>query len=45
MFYVLTDSGVFTSSASERGLQNHTNPFYKLGDAAQNVITEYRRIP
>jgi hypothetical protein len=43
-FYLLTDSGVFTASASEDELRTHSSPYYKLGDAAQNVITEYRQI-
>ena len=40
-FYLLTDSGVFTASASDDDLRNHTSPLSKLGDAAQNVITQY----
>jgi hypothetical protein len=43
-FYVLTDSGVFTARASEDDLRHHRSPYYKLGDAAQNIITEYRQI-
>lgn len=43
-FYLLTDSGVFTGSASDEDLQSHRSPLCRLGDAAQNVITEYRRI-
>ena len=43
-FYVLTDTGVFTASASEDDLRNHRGPFYKLGDAAQSIITDYRLI-
>jgi len=44
MFYLLSDSGVFTGAASDEDMRGHRNPLYKLGDAAQNVITEYRRI-
>jgi len=43
-FYFLTDSGVFTAGASDEDLRSHRSPLYKLGDAAQSVITEYRRI-
>jgi hypothetical protein len=43
-FYVLTDAGVFTASASEDDLRGHSGPFYKLGDSMQDIVTEYRRI-
>jgi hypothetical protein len=43
-FYLLTESSVFTAGASDEDLRSHRSPLYKLGDAAQNVITEYRRI-
>ena len=43
-FYLLTDSGVFTGNATEEQLRMHQSPLYKLGDAAQNLISEYRRI-
>jgi hypothetical protein len=43
-FYVLTDAGVFTATASEDDLRRHSSPFYKLGDSAQVIITEYRLI-
>jgi hypothetical protein len=41
-FYVRTDAGVLTATASEDGLRSHRSPFYKLGDSAQTIITEYR---
>ncbi len=41
-FYVLTDAGVFTASASEEQMRTHASPLYQLGDAAQAIITEYR---
>jgi hypothetical protein len=41
-FYLLTDAGVFTTSASEKDLAAHRIPLAKLGDAAQDVITQYR---
>jgi hypothetical protein len=43
-FYVLTDAGVFSASASEKELSAHRNRLYKLGDALQQVITQYRTI-
>jgi len=43
-FYILTDVGVFTASASDDDLRSHRSPFYKLGDSAQTIITEYRLI-
>jgi hypothetical protein len=45
IFYVLTDSGVFTAGASEDDLRGHRSPLFKLGDSAQTIITEYRQIP
>jgi hypothetical protein len=42
IFYVLTDTGVFTASASEADLKSDHNPLSKLGNAAQDVITQYR---
>ena len=41
-FYVRTDAGVFTASASADDMRSHRSPFYKLGDSAQTIITEYR---
>ena len=43
-FYLLTDEGVFTASASEQELMGGHHPLSRLGGAAQNVITEYRRM-
>src|SRR5258707_6117040 len=45
VFYLLTDSGVFTSSAFESSLKTHSHALSKLGDAMQAVITAYRSIP
>lgn len=42
VFYVLTDAGVFTASASEAEVVSHKHPLSKLGDAGQEVITQYR---
>ena len=44
-FYAVTEAGVFTATASEDDVRDGHSPFSKLGDAAQNIITEYRRIP
>jgi hypothetical protein len=41
-FYVRTDAGVLTATVSEDDLRSHRSPFYKLGDSAQTIITEYR---
>jgi len=41
-FYVLTDAGVFTATASEEDMKTHRSPLHKLGDSAQAIITEYR---
>jgi len=43
-FYVLTDAGIFTASASDDDLRGQRSAFYKLGDSAQTIITEYRLI-
>lgn len=44
IFYVLTDAGVFTATASEEELSSHRHPLSKLGDAAQEIVTQYRLI-
>jgi hypothetical protein len=44
-FYAVTDAGVFTASASEGDLADKRSPFSQLAAAAQNIITEYRRLP
>ena len=43
--YLLTDSGVFTASASVEELMSKRTPLLKLANAAQDVITQYRLIP
>jgi hypothetical protein len=43
-FYLLTDAGVFTADASQKDLSSHVHPLSKLGDAAQEVIKEYRLV-
>jgi hypothetical protein len=44
VFYFLTDAGVFTANAPEEELSSHRHPLSKLGDAGQNIITQYRLI-
>src|SRR5215472_3411031 len=41
-FYVLTDAGVFTATASEEDMKTHRSPLHKLGDSHQAITTEYR---
>jgi len=43
-FYLLTDKGVFTASATVKELMSHTHPLSRIGDAAQNVISRYRSV-
>ncbi len=42
IFYLLTDSGVLTASEKEVELRNPAHPLAKLGNAMQNVVTQYR---
>ena len=42
IFYLLTDSGVFTASEKETDLRSQDHPLSKLGNAMQNVVTQYR---
>jgi len=44
IFYLLADSGIFAASASEEELQASTHPLFNLGNAVQNIITQYRII-
>ncbi len=44
IFYLLTDAGVFTAGGSQDEFSSHRHALSKLGDAAQNVITQYRLI-
>jgi hypothetical protein len=43
-FFVLTDAGVFSESASVKGLSSHHGALSALGDAMQEIITQYRKI-
>ena len=43
-FYVVTDSGVFTATASQEDLSGNRSPFSALGAGAQNIVAEYRRL-
>jgi hypothetical protein len=42
VFYLLTDSGTFTATEKEEELRKPGHPLLKLGNAMQNVITQYR---
>jgi hypothetical protein len=42
--YFLTDEGVFTASASQEELAQHRSPLSQLGDAAQEIITQFRKL-
>ncbi len=42
VFYLLTDAGVFTADTTEQELNSTDHPLRKLGDAMQEVITQYR---
>jgi hypothetical protein len=42
IFYLLTDSGVFTASAKEAELRGEEHSLTKLGNAMQDVVTQYR---
>jgi hypothetical protein len=44
VFYLLTDVGVFSAGASEKELSGHRHRLSKLGDAMQEIITQYRVI-
>ena len=43
-FYVRTAAGVFTARTSQEELNSRTHPLRSLGDAAQEIITQYRQI-
>src|SRR5579862_3009566 len=43
-FYVVTDTGVFTATASQEDLSGNRSPFSQLAAAAQNIVAEYRRL-
>lgn len=42
IFYLLTDSGTLTASAKEVDLRNQEHPLAKLGNAMQEIVTQYR---
>jgi hypothetical protein len=44
IFYLLTDAGIFTARGSEGELKAHSHFLSKLGEAGQDVITQYRLI-
>jgi hypothetical protein len=41
-FYLRTDAGGLMATTPEDDLGSHRSPFYRLGDSAQTIITEYR---
>ena len=41
-FYLLSDAGVFSASATQADLSAHRHPLSKLGSAMQDIITQYR---
>ncbi len=42
IFYLLTDSGALIASEKEVELHNPEHPLSKLGNAMQNIVTQYR---
>jgi hypothetical protein len=44
VFYLLTDAGVFTARGTYEELSAHRQALSKLGDAGQEIITQYRLI-
>jgi hypothetical protein len=43
-FYLLTDSGIFSATASQHDLSTHRHPLSQLADAGQNIINEYDKL-
>jgi hypothetical protein len=43
-FYVLTDTGVFSESAPAKDLSSDQHALSPLGDAMQEIISQYRKI-
>lgn len=43
-FYLVTDAGVFTASASQDDLENNRSPFSALATAANHILDEYQRV-
>jgi len=41
-FYFLTDEGVFTTTASDAKLRTREDALYPLGNAMQEIVTQYR---
>jgi hypothetical protein len=44
IFYLLTDSGALTASGKEAELHDPEHPLAKLGNAMQNIVTQYRML-
>ena len=43
-FYVVTDAGVFTATASEEDLESNRSQYSALARAARNIVEEYRSV-
>ena len=43
-FYLVTDAGVFTSSASQDDLNANRSPLSELGAATQTIVAAYKRL-
>ena len=41
-FYFLTDAGVYVAQSSDQEMKSSSHPLKKIGDAMQEVITQYR---
>ncbi|HET6929723.1 MAG TPA: hypothetical protein VFI45_05335 [Candidatus Acidoferrum sp.] len=44
IFYVVTDTGVFTAKASVELLTTNRHPLSELGNSMQTIVTEYRML-
>lgn len=43
-FYAVTDAGVFAATVAEDNLLGNGSPYSPLAAAAQNIVSEYRRV-
>jgi len=43
-FYVVTDAGVFTASASQVDLESNRSPLSPLAASSKNIISEYQHV-
>ena len=42
IYYLLTDQGVFTATSTEKEIVEGRDPFAKLANSAQDIITQFR---